>query len=64
MNTDLTACAIIDEEEDGRDRCDDGGGPGVEKTEVLVRRLVICGVIWTQLSAYRWGTRVWEVNDE
>ena len=38
--------------------------PGVETTEILVRRLVICGVIWTQLSAWSWGTRVWEVNDE
>ena len=37
---------------------------GWEKYEVLVRRLVICGVIWTQMSAWRWGTRVWEVNDE
>ena len=30
----------------------------------LVWRLVICGVIWTQMSAWRWETRVWEVNDE
>ena len=25
---------------------------------------VICRVVWTQMSAWRWGTRVWEVNDE
>ena len=37
---------------------------GVYKTEVLVWRLVICGAIWAQMSAWRWGTRVWEVNDE
>ena len=35
-----------------------------EKTEVLIWRLVICGVMWAQMSAWRWGTRVWEVNDE
>ena len=37
---------------------------GVYKTEVLVWRLVICGLSWMQMSAWRWGTRVWEVNDE
>ena len=37
---------------------------GVYKTEVLVWRLVICGVIWTPMSAWRWETRVWEVNGQ
>ena len=36
----------------------------VYKTEVVVWRLVICGVIWAQMSAWRWGSRVWEVNDD
>ena len=38
--------------------------PAVYKTEVSVWRLVICGAIRAQMSAWRWGARVWEVNDE
>ena len=44
--------------------CDVCGHPGMYKIDVLIWWSLICGVIWTQMSAWRWGTRVWEVDGE